>query len=103
MHPSQRTGTAGEERLASSVTGFMDPIRGCSFFNDINKEAVINVAQSHSYLILDALPFTFSIAASRCFIVILEWIQAAFSLAGRPDSCTETQKDIQQIHSQLYH
>lgn len=29
---------------------------------------------------------TFSTAASLCFIVMLEWMQAAFSLAGRPDT-----------------
>lgn len=29
---------------------------------------------------------TFSMAASLCFMVMLEWIQAAFRLAGRPDS-----------------
>lgn len=45
-----------EVRLASNVIGFMDPIRGCSFSNDINKEAVINVAQSHS-LMHFLLPF----------------------------------------------
>lgn len=41
---------------------------------------------------------TFSIAASLCFIVMLEWMQAAFSLAGRPDSCTETHRTLTRLH-----
>ncbi len=37
---------------------------------------------------------TFSIAASLCFIVMLEWIHAAFRLAGRPDSYTHNQQRL---------